>query len=473
MDILPDELCQQIFALLAGFEQRFDLVRPNLHAFNDAVRAPFRIAATCTRWRKLVLDSPELWSFVYVRDNRPVDDAHLRVCIERSKRHLLDIWIHSDVKLPRQGGNNDAKSKPDNPVIFFEWLDLLQRNIHRWRRIRIDFPCPTPIDKFHPFTQPMPLLEHLVLSTPSTAFDQELVNTDRNSELYPQQLYFHCCPNLRLLASHAAVMIPAAVLSGLECLNFSLRGVSDDEPLRAALAMTPGLKELNIYYPYGAYLRYQREPPPSPLHMPALRRLGILGNSRYFNKDDWDKYLTAPNLETLMVSIEHCNRISATFASFSSTVRHIVLTTAENGRSNGFFSQRDARALDSLFNIETLELRDIPPRMINGNPGEFFRSFEGFGDLNNPVPKWGPTFRKLILRDCTIYLESCGSLASLVDTRTTAARDAAGPEFELNLIGTRFMKRMHDKVPESFGPVMHLFEHSIVAEVEPPAEREE
>ncbi|KAH7103341.1 hypothetical protein BKA62DRAFT_696600 [Auriculariales sp. MPI-PUGE-AT-0066] len=478
MDTLPDELWQEIFARLAGFDQCFDLVRPNPPAFSDAIRAPFRIAATCTHWRALVLNSPELWAFVRARDDRPVDDVHLRTCIERSGQHPLDVWIHSDVTHWRHSSDDDDENdddedkdidgKPQQPVMFFEWLDLLQRNAQRWRRVRIDFPRPTPIDKFAVFTKPMPLLEHLVLSTPSTGFNEYMVNTNYDSDLNPQHLYFHSCPNLRTLASHAAVMVPVATLSKLEYLNFSLRGLRDDLPLWAALAMMPALVELNIYFPYYGAGSYLEEAPPTPRQLPALRTLGILGYYRFQSR--WDRWLTVPNLQTLVVSVEPCNLLRESFASFSSAVRHIVITTVENGNSGGYFSRSDAVALDELHHVETLELRDIPIDMVRGNPGDFFASLAGIVRYSgDPMPKWGSTLRKLILRDCEIEIDSCGSLASLVDLRTTAARDNADDSFEFQLINTRLIRQMHHEVPESLGPVMHLFEHAII-EVEPPVE---
>ncbi|KAH7103612.1 hypothetical protein BKA62DRAFT_784211 [Auriculariales sp. MPI-PUGE-AT-0066] len=476
MDILPDELWQEIFARLAGFGQRFDLLRPNPTVFGDAIREPFRLAATCTHWRRLVLNSPELWAFVCARDDRPVDDIYLRACIERSGQHPLDVWIHSDVaRWARLSADDDSENdeekdsdgKQQQLVMFFEWFDLLQRNAHRWRRIRIDFPRPTPIDKFAVFTKPMPLLEHLVLSTPSTGFSEQLVNTNNGSDSNSQHLYFHSCPNLRTLASHAAVMIPIVTLSKLEYLNFSLRGLRDDLPLWAALTMMPSLVELNIYFPNYALGSFLEKASPTPCHLPAVRTLGILGYYQFQSR--WDRCLTVPSLETLVVSVEPCNRLSKTFSSFSSAVHHLVITTVEKWNS-GYFSRSDAVALDELRHVETLELRDIPVKMIYGNPGDFFASLAGIARYSDdPMPKWGRTLRKLILRDCAIEIDSCGSLASLVDLRTAAARDNANDAFEFQLVNTKFIKYMRHEVPESLGPVMYLFEPAIV-EAEPPAE---
>ncbi|KAH7097614.1 hypothetical protein BKA62DRAFT_419502 [Auriculariales sp. MPI-PUGE-AT-0066] len=163
MHALPDELCQDVFARLSGFEQRFDFVHPTqaLSAFNEAVRTPFRIAATCARWRALVLNSPELWAFAHARDDRPADDAYLRMCMERSGQHPLDIWIHTSVKYSSSDSDDNADGEGEliPHGIIFGWLDLLRKNAHRWRRIRIDLPGSTPIDKFSPFMEPMPLLE--------------------------------------------------------------------------------------------------------------------------------------------------------------------------------------------------------------------------------------------------------------------------------------------------------------------------
>ncbi|KAH7097619.1 hypothetical protein BKA62DRAFT_715762 [Auriculariales sp. MPI-PUGE-AT-0066] len=460
MDILPDELCQEIFSRLTGFDQCFDLVRPDLPAFRDATRAPFRIAATCTRWRALVLNSPELWAFLHARDDRPADDAYLRTCIEQSGQHPLDVWIHSDAEgwhgSPEnnaddsdEANENFSRSKP--PTVFFNWLDLLERNAHRWRRVRIDFPRPTPVEMFDPFTQLTPLLEQLVLSTPSTGFNEYLINTDRDSVVNPQQFCFQGGPKLRSLASHATLMVPVTVLSKLEYFNFSLRGLCDDTPLWDALAMTPALKELNLYYPSWYDFDKLRAPPPSsPLHLPALRCLGLLGHP--LRDQGWNKYLSVPNLEQLTVSIEPMNNLGNLFASFSKTVRRVVITSVENIDRVGIFTRSDAVALENLQHIETLELRDITSSMIDGI-GCFF---------DDPLPKWGRTLRKIILRNCTIYLSSCGSIATLVDMRRTAALEDVDDAFEFELVNTKLIQWADYQVPVSISTVMHLLKPSIV-----------
>ncbi|KAH7097610.1 hypothetical protein BKA62DRAFT_715735, partial [Auriculariales sp. MPI-PUGE-AT-0066] len=491
MDVLPDELWQNIFCRLAGFEQRLNLLRPPAPEFGEVLRAPFRIAATCRRWQALAINSPELWACVHARDDCAYDDTYLRTCMERSRQHLLDVWIHSSVQYRQSSlegiysdgnmenaddgaGNDDNKDddeKADTPVMFFKWLNLLQQSAHRWRRIRIDFPRPTTIDKFTFFKKSMPHLEELVLSTSSTVFGDYMVNTEWNSYLNPQHLYFQGCPNLRVLASHAAVMVPAVELSKLEYLDFSLRGISNDTPLWTALTMTPALKELNIYY---EYWEPYNDPPllPSPPHLPALRSLGLLGYVQY--EQDLSKYLSMPNLDTLTVSIEPLQYLSDTFISIGKTVRTIVITTVENGRSGGVFKRSDAEALDHLQHVDTLELRDIPDKMIRDDDSEqFFASLAGIGEYSDAaLPKWGRTLRKIVLRDCTINLASCGSLARLVEMRTAAVRDNAGDAFELQIVNTRFRKSKQDNVPELLGSVMHLFDSSII-EVDSHAEEEE
>ncbi|KAH7099701.1 hypothetical protein BKA62DRAFT_709190 [Auriculariales sp. MPI-PUGE-AT-0066] len=483
MDTLPSELCQEIFSRLAGFNQRFDFVRPNLPEFGDAIRAPLRIAATCRHWRTLVLNYPELWAFVHARDDRPEDDTHLRMCIERSGQHPLDVWILSDAESSSDAATDgegelegdsesesegkDTRGYSNSPAMFYKWLDLLQSNAHRWRRVRFDFPRPTPIDKFDTFTKPMPLLEHLVMSA-SRVRGSAGYMVNRSWESNPERLYFQGCPNLRTLASHSTLMVPATTLSRLKCLHFGVRGMERDGPLWAALARTPALEELSVS-------RLIAEPPSSPVHLPALRRLGLLGYYDFDNKR-WDKYLNVPNVDTLIISVEPCDNLRNTFASFSSTVRHLVITTIEpQGDGGGYLYSGDAKALDSLQNVETLELRDIPHSMFEDNPDEFFGSLAGIGDT--PIPRWGPTLRKIILRDCDIEVRHCGSLATLVNMRETAARDSAVDAFELQLINTRLLKGWREKVPESMNSVKHLFGSSIVelfdASSDDPSENED
>ncbi|KAH7099002.1 hypothetical protein BKA62DRAFT_328883 [Auriculariales sp. MPI-PUGE-AT-0066] len=460
MDILPDELCQEIFACLAGVNQQFDFLQPNLPAFSAAVRTPFHIAATCTRWQALVFSSPELWAFAYARDDRITDDVYLRTCIERSGHHPLDVWIHSDVshwQISPEGDDDDADDgeEANRSLLFFEWLDLLERNANRWRRIRIDFPRPTSIGKFGVFTKPMPFLEQLALLTPSTELGERMVSTANQ-----WQPYFRTCPILRSLTSHATVMVPAATLSKLEYLNLNLRGISDDTPLWDTLAMTPDLKELTIYF--DRWREYSSEPPSTPRHLPALRSLGLLGYFQY--EQNLGEYLSVPNLDTLTVSVDPCDRLQTTFTSIGRTVDHIVISAIER---RGYFARSDAEALDSLQHITTLELYGIPPTGLLGDTDDFFASLAGIGGYSeDPMPKWGRTLNKIILRDCTVDLGRCGSLASLLGMRTTNMRNNVSDVFELQLINTKFIKRMNGQLPESLSSVMHLFEPAIV-EVEP------
>ncbi|KAH7098874.1 hypothetical protein BKA62DRAFT_711647 [Auriculariales sp. MPI-PUGE-AT-0066] len=346
--------------------------------------------------------------------------------------------------------------------MFFEWLDLVQSNAHRWRRVRIDFPQPTHISKFDSFTKPMPFLEHLVISTSDLAgLDGYMVNTDWESN--PKRFYFQGCPNLHTLASHATLMVPATTLRRLKCLHFGVRGLNSDAPLWAALAMTPALEELHMYYPFRSRSSLLAEPPSNPVSLPALRRLGLLG-FYHFEHKRWDKYLNVPNVDTLVVSVEPLNHLRDVFATFSPSVRHLILTTVEpQGEGGAFFSYDDATALDGLQRIETLELRDITPSMLQQEPQVFFGSLAGIGDnRDGPVPKWGPTLRKLIFRDCEVNLGDCASLVSLVHMRVTAVQDNVEDAFELQLINTRFLKGPWGEVPGLMGPVKHLFESSIV-----------
>ncbi|KAH7097615.1 hypothetical protein BKA62DRAFT_419490 [Auriculariales sp. MPI-PUGE-AT-0066] len=466
MDILPDELCQDIFTRLAGFYQNFDFVHPRLPLLNEAICAPFRIAATCTRWRALVLSTPELWAFFHARDDRPEDELYLRICLERSGQHPLDVWIHSDIGgreyTEHDTDEDDDDAKQDVATtrdMFFRWLGLLMLNLTRWRRIRIDFPRPTPIGTFTVFTQPMPQLRQLVLSPPNESFGQRMV-TDGESDVNEQQLYFQECPNLRSLTSHAAIMVPVGTLSKLEYLNFSLRGFRNDAPLWAALAMTPVLRELVIYYE--CWRPYNSEPPLAPRHLPTLRSLGLIG---YYQHDqDIGRFITMPNLETLIVSVEPTDRLAATFTSIGAVVKHVVITAADN---RGWFARSDAAALDSLQLVETLELRDILPNTDVGGMDDFFMSLAGIDDYSSdPMPKWGRTLKKIILRDCTIDFENCESLAALVNMRNMAARDDTGDAFELLLINTKFIQPTNGQVSQRLVSFIHLFS-SFIVEVEP------
>ncbi|KAH7099474.1 hypothetical protein BKA62DRAFT_709693, partial [Auriculariales sp. MPI-PUGE-AT-0066] len=376
MDALPLELCHEIFARLAGFRQSFDLLQPDLPAISDAVRTPLKLAATCKRWHTLVLNSPELWSFIHAHDERPLG-KYFQTCLERSGQHGLDVWLQTHPV----GGRNEGRDANR----FMQQLHLLQGHVHRWRRIRIDFPPAIGAEEFQMLTKSMPLLEQLVLS-PDYGLNGVLMHDNLGTGHFPD------APRLLSLATHAAGVAPVSSLSRLGFLSFSLRGMTDDSLLWTTLSLTPSLRELNIYYPYASFINTFI--PPEPVKLPALRRLGLLSYPNY--DQPWNKYLDVPNIDTLVISIEPCNNLNILFTTFRTRVRHLVITTIDADRSNGMFTHPDAIALDNLGDIETLELLNIPSRMMYcGLYGPFFPTL---GAVN--APRWSANIRKLILRNC-------------------------------------------------------------------------
>ncbi|KAL0568560.1 hypothetical protein V5O48_013427 [Marasmius crinis-equi] len=65
-----------------------------------ALKAPFILSQVSSRWREIVLDTPELWSTIYVRLDRCYPPHGLRLYLERSKDVGLDIIIRESASGP-------------------------------------------------------------------------------------------------------------------------------------------------------------------------------------------------------------------------------------------------------------------------------------------------------------------------------------------------------------------------------------
>ncbi|KAH7064212.1 hypothetical protein BKA62DRAFT_737159, partial [Auriculariales sp. MPI-PUGE-AT-0066] len=337
MNSLPDELCQQIFAELSAFNQRFDLLHANASVIKETIRLPARLAVTCQRWRALVYDTPTLWAFIYVRDGD--NEERLRTRLDCTRQHALDVWIHQSEDV-----NGTA------PMFTF---NLLTACAHRWRRVRIDSSLPAPEPLLLSFLKSMPQIEQLVLCP--LHISEQVVAAVANPQT--TSLYFCDCPNLRSLATHPAFMF-SSPLSKLTFLDFNMQRLELDAPLWAILRLAPSLEEVNINYvhKYSQSHSFNNFPPHSPdmVRLPALRRLGVFGSP--VQEPEWDLRIDAPYLETISVSVDACCDRDSLFRTFDETVNHLRIVTVQPDQVQLRLSTPDITSINCLTGIETLEL---------------------------------------------------------------------------------------------------------------------
>ncbi|KAH7099478.1 hypothetical protein BKA62DRAFT_307443 [Auriculariales sp. MPI-PUGE-AT-0066] len=443
---LPTEIYQDVFSHLGGFRQRPSFTGDASHLIQDLPRVPILLGSVCKQWRDLVLQTPELWSFICAHEYQSSDE-YFSIYLERSREHALDVWITQD------GVTNQEEETSD----FFKWLHLLQQGSHRWRRIRVDFVAEQRLDRseFGALSKPLPLLEELILIPGHLRDNLISREADENDHRYLMH-----CPRLFTYVNHTAGIVPSTSLPTLQYLSLSIRGLADEVPLWATLAMTPALTELSIYFS-----RWRNdnttESPPEPISLPVLRKLGIYGKPR---DRDWDEYLRVPALHTLGLSIEPLDSNSRLCRDFRRQVRHLIITTMEGALSNGYFYRGDALALNHLENVETLEILDIPRNMFRGDPEEFFLSFLGRNRLArviDSIPHWASTVTSLKIRNSELKYASCGSLAEFISSREKAAAELGGPPLNFQFVDTKVWKSAADNNQPAIISAMKHFQDSI------------
>lgn len=98
MNRIPSELLSYIFYLLVHIEQKDGTTLGSMTQRSI-------LQSTCVHWRKVLLDTPSLWSSICVTPDmvtyRDDDDPGVfntfpvETCIRRSRQHLLDLFIYA------------------------------------------------------------------------------------------------------------------------------------------------------------------------------------------------------------------------------------------------------------------------------------------------------------------------------------------------------------------------------------------
>jgi len=417
MDRLPVELHREIFCHLAG--RPWEDPDADSAAFDwlSEARAPYLLASVCRRWRELALRTPALWAFIRLCDGIHARQfGRARVNLSRAGKHPLYFILDGR----RVGFLNH----------FFDGLQLVKQYAPRLVRCYIHIPYNTQHENLAIFEQAMPLLRELRM-IPTHGRSARLVVSPRSafgSQLTLRLLHLPDCPQLERLDSHAICIIPASSLGRLKRLSYNLRN-SEAAPLWATLTRTPALEELIIVFPSDGWWRLQqlsadnssRFENATRVELLHLHHLAVFGSCNEFS---WADKAHLPALHTLTASVEHCDHMGPLFKALRQQLRHLVITSIEDGTGTAYLGARDAEALDQLYDLESFELRGLRTDMLRQQDQAFFEHLSGpwpstshaVVDVAGPRG-WAATLPRLVLRDCELELEACETLARFVHTR--------------------------------------------------------
>ncbi|KAI1785419.1 hypothetical protein LXA43DRAFT_132849 [Ganoderma leucocontextum] len=217
---LPTELLRAIF-ILAVYDCRTtrDITLAPTHPTTIDIRPPLVLSQTCTRWRDIACDMPELWTalsnvVIGTRSMPTQTNKHLFVLfLVRAKRLPLSVLLTTDTR---------AANKLAPHMDHVRSLEL------------VDFPDPNRLDLF---SRPAPELEYLLLAPP-----QRASTSWRQSPVF----FADQAPSLRALALFNPPFLPRQAFSTLTDLHIG--GVSKPrlQDLLELLRGTPALESLAV-----------------------------------------------------------------------------------------------------------------------------------------------------------------------------------------------------------------------------------
>jgi len=341
-------------------------------------RAPFRLAAVCTRWRNTALQTPEIWSCIHVT-NPVVRDpiAYIDVCVDRSGQWPLEVIV------------NFSSGEILEEIDLIKIWTKLRSQGSRWRRCHFVFGSYDVLWANWPRKSPMleELVAHMLLDS------YFLDDSEMRTQLLP------IAPNLTRLSFNSLYRLPGNY-GNVEYLSICLRpGPTSGSLLWEVLPHTPFLREVKIFWLFTT----SREdmPPQRTISLPRLERLEIYGHTPL----DFDTYvarLELPALHTVFVSTSTCYRLVTFFQSLAAQVRTLVVRYEGPSR----LALADARAIYQLRCLDTLVISGR--RMDNVNLGEAFGStssiltFSSFFDaLRQASEATDWQLRKLWMLNCT------------------------------------------------------------------------
>lgn len=187
LSTFPDDLLSYVFEHLAVLADAQWQAFGNGQYNAERARQPFVVASVCSRWRRVALNSPRLWSYIGVPslDDELViaQSSRVHLLLLRSRAAPVDILLRFEDLSLENSDDNDPLFALAVRGIFRE----LSAHADRWRRVEAWMPSMPDRDVLDVFRGPMPLLEQLSLTGP----------LDGNWRDEPQEGFFPYCPRLR------------------------------------------------------------------------------------------------------------------------------------------------------------------------------------------------------------------------------------------------------------------------------------
>ncbi|EJD51404.1 hypothetical protein AURDEDRAFT_159804 [Auricularia subglabra TFB-10046 SS5] len=158
----PEDLLRCIFEAVADLPddswQKFGYGRHN----HERTNAPFVLAAVCSRWRRVALSCPRLWTYLSLPDPDSVEALDLHIV--RFELLLLRSFPCSfDILVPQSWECCSSDLHGD----FRRCVSTLARHSARWHRVELWLPSGfgRPLDVLR---GPLPLLSQLAITDYST-----------------------------------------------------------------------------------------------------------------------------------------------------------------------------------------------------------------------------------------------------------------------------------------------------------------
>ncbi|KAJ7249302.1 hypothetical protein C8J57DRAFT_688060 [Mycena rebaudengoi] len=377
---VSDDVLAEIFAWILCDCQGFT----SLMARNQLVLEPLTVSHVNSRWRRIALSKPTLWSTIWVDRPREIHIPMVQLWLARSGQSPLNLHLRQTPPRPQQ--HLHPWTDEQEFELTDEILTLLTEHLHRWRRIQFLFQDDVqPSLLALPVGRPRaaPLLEHVelhvgtwldstsaitvqrtlysylrvrsVVLVPTTSqiwlpwarlTDLEVNGFSSGTDTYSK--VFGCCPLLRsasiicqdIDSVDTARVSPPRRLSHLT----SLRAVShrtDLQPLFNGLIL-PKLKKLTLIYASAP----RRANDPLALEQMltrsacALERLEITDIAQTRHDDCIISYLHAPALESLVELALHVDMND-------SLLKFLTLGSDEDGRPRALPNLRSIALKDS------------------------------------------------------------------------------------------------------------------------------
>lgn len=329
MDTMPQDVLRCIFEqLIDDSDEKWPDLLNGVHNHQRAA-APFALASVCSRWRKLALSMPCLWTYISVPNLQTGDEpvgisvsaiARIAESIARSKHASLDVLLR-------------CEDCPEDAIAHLRTiLMIVTSHCDRFRRFEVWLPSGIPRSPFlDGFQAPTPILTHMCVITP--------IHNDWQRKV--RNTYFPYVPKLRHLELQGTGMSCRPLNAGLSRLvSLALwPGCSAEQCLAIMRAASSTLEHLQL----GEIWANDHPPIGAPISLPRLDSL-LLTTAL----PELQLLIVAPRLTRLTLGTDAMGvHISPLLEYLSNTVTALTLSAV-------WISSRAVPVLQALRNVQRL-----------------------------------------------------------------------------------------------------------------------